>query len=132
MRPMHGGPDPPSSRPPSLPSVAAMEDEISREILAIQLDSYGCGAADVHAHLVDSTVVVVLDGLHLTPSEEFMISVGRSEDVITIRNQFEQAIAPTFKAVVERATGRRVVGFSSQQQIREPRFAAEVFRLAPA
>jgi len=28
-------------RPPPVPSVEAMEAEISREILAIQLDSYG-------------------------------------------------------------------------------------------
>jgi uncharacterized protein YbcI len=108
-----------------------MEAEISREILAIQLDSYGRGAASVRAHVLDDTVLVLLDGLELQPSEEYLIESGRPETVVVVRNQFEQAIAPNFSAVIERVTGRRVVGFASQQQVSEPRFAVEVFRLKP-
>jgi uncharacterized protein YbcI len=118
-------------RPPPVPSVEAMEAEISREILAIQLDSYGRGAASVRAHVLDDTVLVLLDGLELQPSEEYLIESGRPETVVVVRNQFEQAIAPNFSAVIERVTGRRVVGFASQQQVSEPRFAVEVFRLKP-
>jgi uncharacterized protein YbcI len=116
----------------SSPGVAAMEDEISREILAIHLDSYGRGAASVRVHVLDDLVVVLLDGLELQPSEEFLIAEGDSEAVITVRRQFQRAIAASFTAVIERATGRRVVGFVSQQQVSEPRFAVEIFRLAPA
>jgi uncharacterized protein YbcI len=118
-------------RPPPVPSVEAMEAEISREILAIQLDSYGRGAASVRAHVLDDTVLVLLDGLELQPSEEYLIESGRPETVVVVRNQFEQAIAPNFSAVIERVTGRRVVGFASQQQVSEPRFAVEVFRMKP-
>jgi uncharacterized protein YbcI len=120
------------SAPQFSPDVAATEAEICREILAIQRDSYGHGAANVSAHLLDDTVVVILDGLELAPSEEFLISDGQPDAVITIRNQFQQSIAPTFKAAVERATGRRVIGVASQQQLDEPRFAVEVFRLETA
>jgi uncharacterized protein YbcI len=81
--------------------------------------------------VLDDTVLVLLDGLELQPSEEFLIAEGRPEAVVVVRNQFEQAMAPNFNAVVERATGRRVVGFASQQQVTEPRFAVEVFRLKP-
>ena len=112
-------------------SVAAMEEEISREILAIHLDSYGHGAASIRVHVLDDLVVVLLDGLELQPNEEFLIGKGRSEAVTTVRNQYQQAIGASFKAVIERATGRRVVGFVSQQQVSEPRFAVEVFRLKP-
>jgi uncharacterized protein YbcI len=114
----------------SSPSVAAMEAEIAREILAIHLDSYGRGADSVRVHLLDDTVVVLLDGLQLQPSEEFLIAQGDADAVITVRRQFQQAIGASFAAVVERATGRRVVGFASQQQVSEPRFAVEIFRLA--
>jgi len=114
------------------PSVETMEAEICREVLAIQLNSYGRGAASIRAHVLDDTVIVLLDGLELQPSEEFLIAEGRAEAVTTVRNHYQQAIAASFKAVVERATGRRVVGFASQQQISEPRFAVEVFRLKPA
>jgi len=118
----------PGSR--SSPSVAAMEQEIAREILAIHLDSYGRGAERVRVHVLDDFVVVFLDGLELQPSEEFLIAQGDADAVITVRRQFQQAIAASFSAVVERATGRRVVGFVSQQQVSEPRFAVEIFRLA--
>ena len=40
-----------------------------------------------------------------------------------------RAIPPTFHAAVERATGRRVIGFASHVQLEEPRFMAEIFRL---
>ena len=39
-------------------------------------------------------------------------------------------IGATFSAIVERATGRRVISFVSQMNI-EPLYALEVFRLAP-
>ena len=114
----------------SSPSVGVMEDEIAKEILAIQLDSYGRAAATARAHVLDDLVVVLLDGLQLQPNEEFMITQGQASTVRTMRTEFQQAIASSFKAVVERSTGRRVVGFVSQQQVTEPRFAVEIFRLA--
>lgn len=43
----------------------------------------------------------------------------------------QKAIEPTFRAAVERATGRRVIGFASHIQLEEPRFMAEIFRLEP-
>jgi uncharacterized protein YbcI len=76
-------------------------------------------------------VIVLLDGLELLPNEEFLISQGHEEVVASVRTQFQQAIAPTFRAAVERATGRRVIGFASHIQVDEPRFMAEIFRLEP-
>jgi uncharacterized protein YbcI len=116
----------------SSPSVTAMEAAIGRDILAIQLDSYGRAAASARAHVLNDIVIVILDGLELQPSEEFLVAEGRPDAVIDLRNHFQQAIAPSFIAAVERATGRQVVGFTSQQQVIEPRFAVEVFRLDPA
>ena len=74
-------------------------------------------------------MVVLLDGLELQPSEEFLITEGHPETVTAVRNEFQQAISASFKSAVERATGRRVVAFTSQQHVSEPRFAVEVFRL---
>jgi uncharacterized protein YbcI len=106
-----------------------MEEEIRREILAIQRDSYGRSAASATAHLLDDLVVVLLDELELLPSEEFLIQAGRQEAVTSVRDQFEQAIGPSFRAAVERATGRRVVAFTSHLQIGTPCFSVELFRL---
>lgn len=113
------------------PSPEAVADAVCRDILAIQLDSYGRGADDVKAHVLDDTLIVILEGLELLPNEEFMIERGQAEAVRELREHFQQAIESTFRAAVERATGRRVIGFASHVQLDEPRFSVEIFRLEP-
>ena len=113
------------------PSVEAVADEICRDILAIHRESYGRTADAAQAYVLGDTVIVLLDGLELLPSEEFMISQGHGEAVANIRTQYQKAIEPTFRAAVERATGRQVIGFASHIQLEEPRFMAEIFRLEP-
>ena len=113
------------------PTAEEVADEICRDLLAIHRDSYGRTAAGAEAHVLGDTVIVLLDGLELLPNEEFLISEGHEEAVANVRTQFQQAIGPTFRAAVERATGRRVIGFASHVQLEEPRFMAEIFRLEP-
>jgi uncharacterized protein YbcI len=114
------------------PTQRAVEEEIRRDILAIQRDSYGRGAGDAKAHVLGDTVVVILDDLELLPNEEYLIEHGRSDAVKDMREQFQQAIKSTFSAAVERATGRRVVGFASHAELDEQPFAVEIFRLGPS
>jgi uncharacterized protein YbcI len=125
------GPADPNPQPEQVtaPDVREVADSICRDILAIQRDSYGRGAEDVTAHVLGDTVIVILDGLELLPNEEFMIGQGQADAVRELREQFQQAIGSTFCAAVERATGRRVIGFASHAQLDEPRFSVEIFRL---
>jgi uncharacterized protein YbcI len=114
------------------PSAEQVADEICRDLLAIHRDSYGRSAGNAEAHILDNTVIVILDELELLPNEEFLIAQGQEEAVGSVRTQYQKAIEPTFRAAVERATGRRVIGFASHFQIEEPRFMAEIFRLEPS
>ena len=114
-------------RPP--PTQAEVDEEIGREILKILEESYGRGAASAHAVVTDSWVIVVLDGLELLPNEEFLVSKGERDAVEHVRAQYQHAVQGTFRAAIERATGRRVIGFSSSTSVEEPRFMAEVFKL---
>jgi uncharacterized protein YbcI len=115
------------------PSPEAAAASISRDLMAIHRDSYGRAAQDGEAYLVGDNVIVILNGLELLPNEEFMVSQGRGDAVRQLRGQYQKAIEPTFRAAVERATGRRVIGFASHTQLDEqPRFALEVFRLEPS
>lgn len=124
-------PDPdPEGR--AAPGADAIADSICRDILAIHMDSYGRGADRVTAHVLDDTVIVILDGLELLPNEEFMIECGRVGAVSRIREEYQQAIETTYRAAVERATGRQVIGFASHVQLDEQRFAVEIFRLEPS
>jgi uncharacterized protein YbcI len=121
--------------PPGKDVVQATEAQVAegirRDILAIQRESYGRGADRAQAFVMDDTVIVLLDGLELLPNEEFLIENGREETVTNLRYQFQQAIESTFRAAVERATGRRVVGFASHFELKETPFAVEIFRLEP-
>ena len=136
---MPGQPEhPPGPRDPSpelggvsAPTDQEVADEICRDLMVIHRESYGRPAASAQAHLLGDTLIVLLDGLQLLPNEEFLIDNGHWEAVDNVRTQYQKAIEPTFRAAVERATGRRVIGFSSHVQVNEPRFMTEIFRLEP-
>jgi uncharacterized protein YbcI len=127
------GPADPNPQPEKVaaPTDRQVTDEICRDLLAIHADSYGRPAGGAEAHLLDNLVVVLLHGLDLLPGEEFLIQRGDGQAVTNVHTQYQKAIEPTFRAAVERATGRRVIGFASQIQVEAPRFMAEIFRLEP-
>jgi uncharacterized protein YbcI len=108
-----------------------IEVALATELLAILEDSYGAGARSAKAYINDDSVVVFFDDLQLQRSEEFLIDSGERHSVIDFRNHYQQAIEATFRAAVERATGRRVTSFASATKL-DPHYAVEIFRLAPA
>jgi uncharacterized protein YbcI len=120
-----GGPA--QSRQP--PSQEQIRDELAREILRIHEESYGNGAETAKVLVSEDWVVVMLDGLELLPNEKFLLENGKADTVTQVRTKYQHAIESSFRAAVERATGRTVVGFASATSIEEPRFVAEIFKL---
>jgi uncharacterized protein YbcI len=110
------------------PELSAVIGEIEREILRLQDESYGAGARAIKVYLHDDVVFVVID-VELTRAEHTLIEAGRESAVREMREAFQAAIAPTFTAIVERATGRRVISFHSGLSM-DPIYSVEVFRLA--
>lgn len=111
------------------PSPKQVRDEIAREILRIHEESYGGGAARADAIVTDDWVLVILDDLELLPNEEFLVERGEADTVTEVRTRYQHAIQSSFRAAVERATGRTVVGFASTTSVEDPRFGAEIFKL---
>ena len=103
---------------------------ISREIAAIHSKGYGVEVEKQQTHVLDDTVLTVLD-VTLTPAERTLVERGRGDAVQLMRHEFQEAVGANFKAVVERATGRRVVAFSSHTNL-DPPFVSELFRLGPS
>jgi uncharacterized protein YbcI len=124
-------PSPPGTERAAGPSDRQVAGAIGEQLLNIQHESYGGGAETVETHFVGDTLIVLMDGLELLPAENLLVESGMDEAVATIRTQYQKAIEQTFRAAVERSTGRRVVAFSSHVHLKEPRFAVEIFRLAP-
>jgi len=111
------------------PTQAEIDEEIGREITNILEESYGRGAESAQAIITDGWVIVLLDGLELLPNEQFLVDRGNGDAVAHVRSQYQMAIQGTFRAAIERATGRRVIGFASTTSVAEPRFMAEIFKL---
>jgi uncharacterized protein YbcI len=99
---------------------------ISEEIAQIHADSYG-GVANVESFVFEDLVVSLID-IDLLPSEEVVIEAGHPELVTTVRDEFEQSIRASFKAAVERTTGRSVIAFMSKTHI-DPTLTLELFVL---
>ena len=92
-------------------------------------ESYGAGAECAHTFLGKDFVIVVLDNPELLPNEEFLIDNGKHETVAQVRTQYQLAIQASFRAAIERATGRNVIGFASTTAVDAPKFVAEIFKL---
>jgi uncharacterized protein YbcI len=113
------------SNPPS-----EVEQDLAAELLKIHRESYGKGAGSARVYHLGDAVVCILDELELLPNEEFMIGEGHGAAVVEIRSRYQQAIETTFRAAVERATGRRVISFVSATKL-SPTWTVEMFRLGP-
>jgi len=103
---------------------------ISRELGRIEFESYGTGAHQIRTFVVDDDFVITIIDNELSTSERTLLSGGKGETVKAVRMAFQQAIEPTYVAVVERALGRTVETFISHFNV-EPPFSVEFFRLAP-
>jgi len=77
----------------------------------------------------DDLVVCVLRG-GFSRVEQTLLEGGRGAAVIHQRMEFQELMRERFAAVIERTTGRRVIGFMSGNQ-QHPEMMCEVFILAP-
>ena len=62
--------------------------------------------------------------------EQTLLEGGRGASVIQQRMEFQELMRSRFETVIERATGRHVIGFMSGNQ-QHPDMMCEVFILAP-
>jgi uncharacterized protein YbcI len=102
---------------------------ISDGLVALLKEFYGRGPTQAKSYYEDDMVVCVLRG-GFSRVEQTLMQGGRGAIVIQQRVEFQELMRERFEAVIERATGRRVIGFMSGNQ-QEPDMMCEVFILAP-
>ena len=102
---------------------------ISDGMVALLKDYYGVGPTQAKTYYHDDLVVCLMRG-GFTRVEQTLLEGGRTAAVIQQRMEFQDVMRERFVAVVEGATGRRVVGFMSGNQ-QDPDMICEVFVLAP-
>src|ERR1700722_5309304 len=102
---------------------------ISDGMVALLKEFYGRGPTRTKSYYADDLVVCVLRG-GFPRVEQTLLEGGRGAAVIEQRIAFQELMRERFEAVIEGATGRRVIGFMSGNQ-QHPDMMCEVFILAP-
>jgi uncharacterized protein YbcI len=112
-------PDRPSSGPLSL--------SISNLIVGLLRDYTGRGPTRARTTIRDNVVLVMLEHT-LTKGEQSLVARGRSDKVLEIRHEFQEAMREESSTKIASLTGRSVVAFLSANHI-APDVAAEIFLL---
>jgi uncharacterized protein YbcI len=103
---------------------------ISDGLVALLKEHYGRGPTSAKTYYDDDLVVCLLRG-GFTRVEKTLLEGGRSQEVAQQRMAFQELMRERFEQVVERATGRKVIGCMSGSQ-QDSDLLCEVFILAPS
>jgi uncharacterized protein YbcI len=108
---------------------ASREDmaTITRELVALHSEYYGKGPTKARSYRVNDTVVSILEG-GFTTVEATLIAEGKSRAVHEVRRSFQSAMEGRFRAIVEGATGHKVIAYMGQIHT-DPDLAVELFVL---
>jgi uncharacterized protein YbcI len=88
--------------------------EVTNGIVRLFSEYYGRGPTRAKSYLLDDTYLVTVLRDTLTTVERTLAETGHGDQVRSVRLTFQEAMADSFKAVVEEALGRRVVSYHSQ------------------
>ena len=102
---------------------------ISKGMVVLLKEFYGRGPTRAKTYYEDDLVVCLLRGGY-SRVEQTLLEGGRGDSVIQQRMEFQELMRERFVAVIEDATGRRVIGFMSGNQ-QDPDIMCEVFILDP-
>jgi uncharacterized protein YbcI len=102
---------------------------ISDGMVALLKEFYGRGPIRTKSYYEDDLVVCVMRG-GFSRVEQTLLEGGRGGAVIQQRMEFQEVMRQRFEEVIERASGRQVIGFMSGNQ-QHPDMMCEVFILAP-
>jgi len=102
---------------------------ISDGMVALLKEFYGRGPTRTKSYYEGDLVTCPLRG-GFSRVEQTLLEGGRGASVIQQRMDFQELMRERFEVVIERATGRRVIGFMSGNQ-QHPDIMCEVFILAP-
>jgi uncharacterized protein YbcI len=104
-----------------------LRKDISNAMVGMKKQLYGKGPVKAKTFINDNIVFCVLEG-GLTKNEETLIAAGEERLVREYRLRFQEAVAPTGHAVIERITGCKVLTYHSQI-VFDPDRAFEIFVL---
>jgi uncharacterized protein YbcI len=102
--------------------------EITNGIVRLFSEFYGRGPTRAKSYLLEDRYLVTVLRDTMTTVEHTLAENGEADLVRRVRLTFQEAMADSFKGVVEEALGRRVTAYHSQILI-EPDVGVEFFLL---
>ena len=103
--------------------------EISRTVVRALSETTGRGPTKAKTTIGDNGVFVVLQDT-LTHGERTLSNAGQGKAVLDLRRRWQAVMQADVSREIEELTGRKVVGFMSDNHI-DPDLAVEVFVLEP-
>jgi uncharacterized protein YbcI len=88
--------------------------EVTNGIVGLFTEYYGRGPTRAKTYMLDEIYVVTVLRDTMTTVERTLVENGHQDQIRTVRLTFQEAMAGSFKGVVEQALGRRVVAYHSQ------------------
>ena len=88
--------------------------EVTNGIVGLFSEYYGRGPTRAKSYLLDDAYVVTVLRDTLTTVERTLVDTGHGDQVRSVRLTFQEAMSESFRGVVEKALGRRVVAYHSQ------------------
>jgi uncharacterized protein YbcI len=111
----------------SRPGLGAELAEVTKGMVSLHRRFYGKGPTKARTHMVDDTVVCILEG-GFTTVERTLIDEHDVDAVLKVRRSFQSAMEHHFTEVVEEVLGRKVIAYMSQIHA-DPDLAVELFVL---
>jgi uncharacterized protein YbcI len=117
------------SQPHAVPDqrAATHASQISNRMVQITREYTGRGPTRARTYIQDDVVLCVMRDA-LTKGERALADRGEGAEVIHLRRTFQTLMREDATAAIEEITGRRVIGFLSDNAT-EPDIQAEVFLL---
>jgi uncharacterized protein YbcI len=112
---------------PGADPLGAMRAAVSSGIVQTLARLYGRGPTKAKTYFNDAYVFCVMEN-GLTPNEEKLLEAGEETLVRHYRLRFQEVVYEELTAVVEQATGRKVLTYHSQIVFDPPRIF-EIFLL---
>lgn len=88
--------------------------EVTNGIVGLFSEYYGRGPTRAKSYLLDDMYLVTVLRDTLTTVERTLVDTGHGDQVRSVRLTFQEAMSESFRGVVEKALGRRVVSYHSQ------------------
>jgi uncharacterized protein YbcI len=88
--------------------------EITNGIVGLFTEYYGRGPTRAKTYMLDETYVVTVLRDTMTTVERTLVDNGHEDQIRSVRLTFQEAMADSFKSVVEQALGRPVAAYHSQ------------------